>query len=55
LLIDLWGSKIEEVKDIVRKEASKSFENIDFLDEVYNKLLKKREVAKNAREKKGNC
>ena len=51
MLIDLWGSKIEEVKDIVRKEARKQFENIDFLDEVYNKRVKRKEIAKRMREK----
>jgi len=58
MLIDLWSSNNEKVKIIVRQEAQKHFKGVDnldiFLDGIHKKLLRRREIAKNMRNKKGD-
>ena len=54
LLINLWPSDNQEVKNMVRQAAQKHFsmetnEVDNFLNNIHEKLLKKREVAKRMR------
>src|SRR5207248_5861598 len=51
LLINLWPSDNQEVKNMVRQAAQKHFlmesDKVDnFLTDIHEKLLKKREIAK---------
>jgi hypothetical protein len=54
LLIDMWSSPLEEIKNIVRQEANQHFLMAigdEFITEIQQKLFQKRVIAQSMRNK----